>query len=76
MTLSIDRFEGKYAICAGDNTRTYALEIKELPAGAKEGDILQVTETGDLVIDRQETANRRAAANNLQNKIFKKGGGK
>lgn len=76
MTLSIDRFEGKYAICTGDNTRTYALETKNLPAGAKEGGVLQVTETGDLVIDPQETANRRAAVNKIQNKVFKKGGGK
>ena len=40
-TMRIDRFEGAFAICEGDGpgkeVKMYAIEVAELPPGAKEG---------------------------------------
>ena len=33
----IDRFEGTYAICEDKDQKFFAIEIAELPQGAKEG---------------------------------------
>ena len=49
--LSIDRFEGKFAICEDSEEKFYAIETSELPEGAKEGDVLRITDEGELLID-------------------------
>ncbi len=41
--LSIDRFEGKFAICEDAEGKYFAIETAELPEGAGEGDILRIT---------------------------------
>ena len=57
--LSIDRFEGKFAICEDSEEKFYAIETSELPEGAKEGDVLRITDEGELLIDEGETRARR-----------------
>lgn len=59
-TIAIDRFEGKYAICEDKDQKFFAIDISELPEGAKTGDVLAVNdEEGTLSIDEQETARRK-----------------
>ena len=59
-TMRIDRFEGAFAICEGDGpgkeVKMYAIEVAELPPGAKEGDVLRISDEGALSIDAEETA--------------------
>ncbi len=57
--LIIDRYEGKYAICEDDEQKYFAIELSELPEGAKPGCALQITEAGELLLDIEETQRRR-----------------
>ncbi len=58
--ITIDRFDGIYAICEDKRTRRFfAIETSELPQGAKAGDVLKITDDGALSID-VETERRRA----------------
>ena len=52
-TFIIDRFEGGYAICEMETDQKpkkkkdihfYGIELSELPQGAKEGDVLKVSD--------------------------------
>lgn len=70
MMLSIDRFDGAYAICEGDNEKLYAIEKSELPMGAKPGDVLKLSSDGSLTLDEDETKRRKERIKKLQNKLF------
>lgn len=70
-TLIIDRFEGTYAICEDNDQKFFAIEISELPAGAKEGDVLDVDDAeGTLSINGEATAQKRSKVKKLQDKLF------
>lgn len=70
--LSIDRFEGKFAICEDSEEKYYAIETSELPEGAKEGDVLRITDEGELLIDEGETRARRERIAAKQHRAFGK----
>ena len=79
--LSIDRFEGKFAICEDAEGKYFAIETAELPEGAGEGDILRITDEGELTLDQEETRARRepqSSAGLLESKLaclfYMKGG--
>lgn len=70
-TISIDRFEGIYAICEDADGKFFAIETSELPEGAAEGTVLSVNDTeGTLTIDQAETDRRRVKNARLQKKTF------
>jgi hypothetical protein len=70
-TLTIDRFEGTYAICEGKDEKFFAIEVSELPKGAKAGDILNVDDAeGTLSINEEATAQKRSKIKNMQDKLF------
>ena len=71
MKMSIDRIEGKYAICEDDNQKLYAIDLSELPPCAKPGDVLKLSNDGILSIDKDETEKRKKRIKNLQDKLFK-----
>lgn len=59
-TLTIDRLEGIYAICEDENQKFFAIELSELPKGAKAGDVLSVNdEEGTLSIDADASARKK-----------------
>lgn len=70
MKVSIDRFEGIYAICEDDKCRLYAIERGELPREVKEGSIIELSDSGDIVIDEEATKLRRERIKKLQDKLF------
>ncbi len=71
-TLTIDRFEGAYAICEDSEQKFFAIEASELPKGALEGDVLDVNDAeGTLSINAEATAQKRSKAKKLQEKLFK-----
>ena len=65
----IDRFEGIYAICEDKDKAFFAIEQTELPAGAKSGDVLKITDEGTLEIDKEETERRRSRILGKQKKM-------
>lgn len=70
MKVSIDRFEGAYAICEDDKCRLYAIEKGELPKDAREGSIIELSDDGSIVIDEEATKLRRERIKKLQDKLF------
>ncbi len=70
-TLIIDRFEGNYAICEelseGEVLRKekkkelhlYGIARAELPVPAKEGDVLCISDDGNISVDEEQTRVRR-----------------
>lgn len=68
--LYVDRFEGKYVICEDADHRYYAIEVGEAPQGVRSGDVLTISDEGELAIDTDETARRRAAMSRKQRQAF------
>lgn len=68
--LSIDRFEGKFAICEDAEEKYFAIETSELPEGAGEGDVLRITDGGELLLDEEETLARRERIASKQRRAF------
>ena len=71
--ITIDRFDGIYAICEDEDKAFFAIETSELPQSAKAGDVLKITDDGALSIDERaimETERRRARILEKQKKLM------
>lgn len=66
----IDRFEGDYAVVEFEGKEMQDIEKILLPPEAKEGDVI-VLINGKYVIDKEETAKRRLAAEKLSEELWK-----
>ena len=70
MRVAIDRFEGNYAVCEKEDRTMMNIERSKLPSGAREGDILDITD-GIIKMDAEETARRMAEAKKLMDDLWK-----
>lgn len=68
--LIIDRFEGKYAICEDAEQKYFAIETPELPEGAAEGCVLEISDEGELRLNQEETRRRRERIAGKQRRAF------
>lgn len=66
----IDRYEGKYAVCEDKDKAFFAIELSELPSGAKVGDVIAISDEGVLTLDEEETARRRQRIEDKQKKLL------
>ena len=57
--LTVNRFETTYALCEDEDRRLFAIERQELPEGVKAGDVLRISDEGEIEIDQKETDARR-----------------
>ena len=57
MKYTVDRIEGKYAVCEDENRKMKEIELELLPEGVKEGDVLEF-ENGAWYADSLETETR------------------
>lgn len=69
--LSIDRFEGNFAICVDDDENIIKIKRTKIPKKAKEGDVLKVL-NGVYEIDDKETKIRKKEMYDLQDELFSK----
>ena len=69
-TLTIDRFEGNFAICEDNDEKYFGIEVSELPQGAKEGDVLEISEEGTLSINVEATNDRRSKMKKKQDALW------
>ncbi len=70
MKVTIDRFEGEYAVCEREDRTMLNIERSKVPKDSKEGDILIVV--GDsITIDKAASANRRDEVKRLMNDLWK-----
>ncbi|MDF2841458.1 MAG: hypothetical protein K0Q99_2230 [Clostridia bacterium] len=68
MQYVIDRFEGRYAVCEDEQGNMLHIERVRIPIGAKEGDVIFVSDTGveiDLEVTKKRKANIEALAKEL-----------
>lgn len=70
MRLSLDRFEGDYAICEDDAQKVHEIHKSKLPTNAKLGDILRISSEGKLIVDNAETARRKTRIKALQDRLM------
>lgn len=70
--ISIDRFEGEFAICENKETGEFFNIPKcELPVNVKEGSILKF-ENGKYILDNEKTNQEQEEIKNMVNNLFKK----
>ncbi|MEF9852444.1 MAG: DUF3006 domain-containing protein [Hydrogenoanaerobacterium sp.] len=68
--ISIDRSEGDFAVCVGDDGKSYSLPLQLLPQGARVGEALLLRSDGVLCTAAEETARRKQKIVDLQNELF------
>lgn len=64
MKVIIDRFEGSFAVCETEKKEMINIDIKKLPYGCKEGDVLDI-ENGLNSIDKSGTDEQKAKIEKL-----------
>lgn len=69
-TLIIDRFEGGFALCE-DEDKVFGIEVSELPKEAKEGDVLDINDEGEITINEEKTKARRELLKKKTGQMFK-----
>jgi hypothetical protein len=70
MKVTIDRFEGAYAVCEKPDRTMINIPKEELPTGAKEGDIL-VVEGENIRVDSEGTNARKKTFEKLMDDLWK-----
>lgn len=70
MRLSLDRFEGDYAVCEDDAQKRHEIHKSKLPTNAKPGDVLVLSLEGSLNFDEMETARRKTRIKALQDRLM------
>ena len=71
MKVTIDRFEGDFAVLEKPNRTMMNIKRSQIPAVAKEGDILNI-EGDRITIDAAETAKRKQEIKELMKELFEK----
>lgn len=70
MKVTIDRFEGEFAVCEKPDRTLINVPKGKLPAGAREGDIL-IMEGETIRLDTQATSKRKKDINRLMDDLWK-----
>lgn len=68
--LTVDRFDGIYAICEDKERKMYAIPTAELPANVREGDKLEINDEGIITINAEATASDRKAVKAKEDSLF------
>lgn len=71
MRFIIDRFEGDYAICQGEEGDMEEIERTKIPSDSKEGDVL-ILEGDKFFIDKEETSRLKENIDKLMEEVWGK----
>lgn len=66
---TVDRFEGKYAVCESENFKFINIEKKRLPKGVNEGDVIYF-DGKKYVIDLEKTNDRKKYIEDLTRELW------
>lgn len=66
---TIDRFEGRYALCENEDKQIENIEIEKLPKDVKEKDVVILKKSGKFIIDNNYTKIRKKYIDDLFNSI-------
>ena len=58
MKITIDRFEGNYAVCQKEDRKMINIDISKIPSNSKDGDILYI-ENNKISIDSKLNKDRK-----------------
>ncbi len=67
--LTIDRFEGEYAVCIDENESTMNIHTSLLPTNAKEGDYLE-KQNEKYIVDSEKTRLKREELIKFQDSLW------
>ncbi len=70
MKVTIDRFEGDFAVCEKPDRTMINIRKDKIPSDIKEGDVL-IIEGENIKIDARATRKRKKNINNLMNDLWK-----
>ena len=70
MKVTIDRFEGEFAVCEQEDRTMINIRKDNIPQEAKEGDIL-IIEGESISINTARTAERKKRINRLMDGLWK-----
>lgn len=70
MRVTIDRFEGNYAVCEKDDRTMINIEKSKIPNKAIEGDVLDIIET-KITVNITETEKRKKRIEELTKDLWK-----
>jgi Protein of unknown function (DUF3006) len=70
MKVTIDRFEGDYAVCEKSDRSMINIPKANLPKNAKEGDVLNI-EGKVIRLDSSETNKRKTQIHDLADELWK-----
>ena len=70
MKVTIDRFEGDFAVCEKEDRSMINIRKDKIPTDAKEGDIL-VIESDSISVDAKGTADRKKKIDKLMDNLWK-----
>lgn len=68
--LTVDRFDGIYAICEDNERKMFAIPTAELPANVREGDKLEINDEGIITVNAEATAADRKAVRAKESSLF------
>ncbi len=71
MYISVDRFEGNFAICEREDFKIIKILKNQLPSNVREGDILNIDENV-CVVDGGETLRKKRDIYRMQEDLFSK----
>lgn len=69
MKITIDRFEGEYAVCEVEAGKIINIPKTDIPKEAKEGDILSKPDSG-YCIEKAETEAKKDEIRKRMNRLF------
>lgn len=69
MKVTIDRFEGNYAVCEKADRTVINIPKNKIPPDAKEGDIL-ILDGDSLKIDNTDTARRKQSIDQIMKDLW------
>jgi len=49
-TMKVIKIEDKFVLCEGDEKKIFALPVEEVAAGVKPGDIIEITDDGQIMV--------------------------
>jgi len=64
MQITIDRFEGNYAVVELESKKMIEIPLEIIPSGAKEGTVLEI------IINHEETKKRKEETDKLMDELW------
>lgn len=70
--LTVDRFEGNFAVCEKEDMSILNIPISSLPEETAVGSVLILFKNGCFALDKNEEKSRRDKVGSIYKSIFKK----